>query len=90
MWRRYERDHCPGRKKTFAQKGTKKLTVKDLVEECHITRQAFYYHFEDIPALLRWMFERDTQRNMLEAKNLKNGEERLRYLFVMPSTPCPM
>jgi len=31
------------------EKKVKKLTVKDIVEECHITRQAFYYHFEDIP-----------------------------------------
>lgn len=23
----------------------KKLTVKDIVEQCHITRQAFYYHY---------------------------------------------
>ena len=28
----------------------KKLTVKDIVEECHITRQAFYYHFEGYPS----------------------------------------
>lgn len=26
------------------EKKVKKLTVKDIVEECHITRQAFYYH----------------------------------------------
>ena len=76
-------------KKLLLQKGTKKLTVKDLVEECHITRQAFYYHFEDIPALLRWMFERDTQRNLLEAKALETGEERLRYLFVMAINALP-
>ena len=33
----------------------KKLTVTDIVNECHITRQTFYYHFEDIPDLLLWM-----------------------------------
>lgn len=31
------------------EKRVKKLTVKDIVEECNITRQTFYYHFEDIP-----------------------------------------
>lgn len=35
------------------KKGVKRLTVKDIVEECHITRQAFYYHFEDIPVLFQ-------------------------------------
>ena len=38
-------------KNLVIEKGVKKLTVKDIVDECHITRQAFYYHFEDIPAL---------------------------------------
>ena len=33
------------------EKGVKKLTVKDIVEECHITRQTFYYYFENIPEL---------------------------------------
>ena len=40
-------------------KKVRKLTVKDIVEECHITRQTFYYHFEDIQALLKWMFEQE-------------------------------
>lgn len=35
------------------QKKVKKLTVKDIVEECGITRQTFYYHFRDIPDLLK-------------------------------------
>ena len=28
------------------------ITVKDLTERCGISRQAFYYHFQDIPSLL--------------------------------------
>ena len=38
-------------KRLLMEKHVKKLTVKDIVEECQITRQAFYYHFEDIPDL---------------------------------------
>lgn len=38
------------------QKKVKKLTVKDIVEECGITRQTFYYHFRDIPDLLKWVW----------------------------------
>ena len=44
----------------------KKLTVTDIVNECHITRQTFYYHFEDIPDLLLWMMKRNLKRNMQE------------------------
>lgn len=37
------------------EKKVKKLTVKDIVNECQITRQTFYYHFTDIPDLVRWV-----------------------------------
>lgn len=76
-------------KTLLARKGVKKLTVKDIVEECRITRQAFYYHFEDIPALFRWMLEQGAERTLLEAKTLGNGEERLRRLFVVGINALP-
>lgn len=76
-------------KTLLMEKKVKKLTVKDIVEECQITRQAFYYHFEDIPALLRWMFQRDTERTLLQAKALDSGEARLRCLFVMGINALP-
>ena len=42
-------------------KKKRKLTVKDIVEECGITRQAFYYHFEDIPDMIRWTLEQSVE-----------------------------
>jgi len=29
-----------------------RITVKDIVEQCGINRNSFYYHFEDLPALI--------------------------------------
>ena len=55
--------------------------AKDIVEECRITRQAFHYHFEDIPALFRWMLERDTARTVQEIQAVEGGEARLTLLF---------
>lgn len=69
-------------RKLLVDKKVKKLTVKDIVEECHITRQAFYYHFEDIPDMLKWMLEKGAQ-TMREAGVGKDGEERLRYFVLM-------
>lgn len=69
--------------------GIKNLTVKDIVEECHITRQTFYYHFEDIPALFRWILERDSKRTILEVKDFKTGEEKLRYFFLLAINALP-
>lgn len=71
------------------EKGVRRLTVKEIVEECHITRQAFYYHFEDIPGVIRWVLQRETERTMLEAQALGDGESRLRYLFLMAVPALP-
>ena len=76
-------------KKLLLQKGVSRLTVKDIVEECQITRQAFYYHFEDIPALMRWILEQDAQRTMQEVANLESGQAKLRYLFVIAIQSLP-
>lgn len=67
----------------------KKLTVKDLVEQCHITRQTFYYHFADIPELFRWMLERQTEQMLREIQSRGDPEEGLRYFFAMASQLAP-
>lgn len=41
----------------MAQKPMDKITISDLTGICKIRRQSFYYHFEDIYDLLRWMFQ---------------------------------
>lgn len=61
----------------------KKLTVKDIVEKCHITRQTFYYHFEDIPHLLQWILEQEIREMHDSARSKDSMEERLRYFFTM-------
>lgn len=60
----------------------KKLTVKDIVEECHITRQAFYYHFEDIPELLQWMLENGKEQMLEDIRFCDNPENGLRVFFI--------
>ncbi|MCD7920412.1 MAG: TetR family transcriptional regulator [Clostridiales bacterium] len=65
------------------EKHVKKLTVKDIVEACSITRQTFYYHFEDIPDLLRWIMERGSEKIMRECIAQGDAESGLRYLFLV-------
>ena len=39
--------------KSLLQKKTlNKITIKDIVDDCGVNRQTFYYHFQDIPSLL--------------------------------------
>lgn len=67
----------------------KKLTVKDIVEQCNITRQTFYYHFEDIPDLFRWMIREYTNTMFQEALSKENAEAGLRCFFVMAIHALP-
>ena len=46
-------------KKRMAVKPINKITVRDLVTECGLNRNSFYYHFEDIYALFKWMVEEE-------------------------------
>ena len=36
----------------LSQRPITKITVKDIVEDCGINRNSFYYHFQDLPQLL--------------------------------------
>lgn len=63
------------------KKKVKKLTVKEIVKECNITRQAFYYHFADIPELLKWMLEKDAEKLLEECLKEQDPESRLLRLF---------
>ena len=40
-------------KKLLSQRGMDKITVKDIVSDCGISRNTFYYHYQDIYDLLR-------------------------------------
>lgn len=71
------------------ERHVKKLTVKDIVEECHITRQAFYYHFEGIPELLRWMIDGYFERVIEETRAQEDGEAALRCFFIMAINSAP-
>ena len=74
---------------TLMGKGVRKLTVKDIVEECRITRQAFYYHFEDIPELFRWMLEQGTDQLLRDVLSQETSEEGLRRFFVSALNAIP-
>lgn len=45
-----------------------KITVKELTAACKIKRQSFYYHFDDIYALLEWVLEKD-RRSFAKARD---------------------
>lgn len=72
------------------EKRVKKLTVKDIVETCNITRQAFYYHFEDVPDLLRWILERSSEELVQHCLAQPDLESFLRYFIVFSLNVKPL
>lgn len=51
-------------KKLMANTDFDKITVKDIVDDCGLTRQAFYYHFKDKYDLMNWIYYTETARFM--------------------------
>ena len=50
---------CQALKKKMVQKPLDKITIRELADDCGLKRQAFYYHFQDIYDLVRWMFQQE-------------------------------
>ncbi len=44
-------------KKLLSKHSLDKITVKDIVEDCGVNRQTFYYHFHDVYDLMEWSFQ---------------------------------
>jgi probable dihydroxyacetone kinase regulator len=49
-----------------------KITVKDIVEDCGVNRQTFYYHFQDIYDLVEWIFITEGMK-ALDGKNTSDS-----------------
>jgi len=52
-----------------------KITIKDIVEDCGINRNTFYYHFEDIPSLVKRILNEETQKVLLDREEMASWEE---------------
>lgn len=46
-------------KELMRHKPFSKITVSELIRDCNINRKTFYYHFEDIYDLLKWILEQE-------------------------------
>ena len=52
-----------------------KITVKDIVKECEINRNTFYYYYTDIYALLSEIFQTELQTVIDEYNDTLSWEE---------------
>ena len=59
------------------QKGPDRITVTELVESCGLSRQAFYYHFQDIVEALEWGCEEKVKKIVRASVKAETIEEAL-------------
>jgi len=58
-------------------KNIDKVTVKDVVEHCGITRQTFYYHFQDLLDVIEWGLRRGAENALQRGQSANSLEEAL-------------
>lgn len=68
-------------KTLMAQKPLEKITIRDITDLAGIRRQNFYYHFEDVYDLMRWMFQEEAVSLLREHEGTLLWQEGLLQLF---------
>ena len=68
-------------KKMMEKKPLSKITVSEIIADCGVNRKTFYYHFEDIYALLKWTLEEEAVEVVRQFDLLVDYREAI--LFVM-------
>ena len=68
-------------KKFMGEKPLSKITISEIVADCGVNRKTFYYHFEDVYALLKWMLEEEAIEVVRKFDLLADYREAV--LFVM-------
>jgi len=58
-----------------------KITVSEIIAACKINRKTFYYHFADIFALLKWMFEEEAIEVVKHFDLLTDYEASIRFVM---------
>jgi len=67
-------------KKLMNKKTLSKITVSEIIKDCNINRKTFYYHFEDIYGLLKWMLEQEAIEVIKNFDLLVEPEEALCFV----------
>ena len=68
-------------KKFMQKKPLCKITVSEIIADCNVNRKTFYYHFEDIYALLKWILEQEAIEVVKNFDLLIDYEDAVRFVI---------
>lgn len=66
-------------KEKMKTKPFSKITVRELIEACGVNRKTFYYHFQDMYALMRWLFEEEAIQVIKQFNLLLDWEDAIGF-----------
>lgn len=73
---------CNALKELLKHKSFSKITISELVQVCDMNRKTFYYHFEDIYGLLKWMLEQEAIE-IVKQYDFATGDYQTAFDFVI-------
>ncbi|KJR49238.1 transcriptional regulator [Desulfosporosinus sp. I2] len=59
-----------------------KIKVQEIVDDCELNRQTFYYHFQDIYALLGWIYTTEAVESIANYKTYTTWEDGFLKIFL--------
>jgi len=68
-------------KELMRSKPLSKISIQNIVDECGLNRQTFYYHFHDIYDLLGWIYEKEAVEKIAQYKSYKHWTEGFYHVF---------
>ncbi len=68
-------------KDLMAQKPLERISIREIMEGCGMKRQNFYYHFEDIYDLVKWMFREEVVSPLRQHEGVFFWQDGLLQLF---------
>ena len=68
-------------KHLLLQKPLTKITIRDIAEDCGVSRMTFYYHFKDIYDLAEWTCAEDAARALEGKKTYDTWQEGFLNIF---------
>ena len=68
-------------KMLLEKKPLSKITVSDIIRECGLNRKTFYYHFQDIHDLLKWMLNQEAIERVKSFTAAMKYEEGMYFLL---------
>lgn len=68
--------------KSFMEhKKLSKISVSEIIADCGVNRKTFYYHFENIYALLKWTLEQETVEVLKKFDLIRKPDEAVAFVL---------